>query len=456
MRIIHVANGFPPTAAAGVEQYTLVLAREQARRHTVSIFCREYAPERAEYTIRDDVQSGLPVRRVVNNFRKVSSLESHYQNAAIEKIFRAYLFESRPDLVHFQHCIGLSARLPLIARQLGIPFILTLHDYWYICPTTRLLTKAMTICPGPHQGAECGQCLGPVVEVSGLLHRVPFYEPIRDALVPYAWQRKILAWLERVRPAPRRAQPAYQPFLNRMRFMQQMLAAAPRLLAPSAFCAEVYLDYGAPEHALRVLPWGLDLDRWQHMPAGGSPPSTAKRFGYIGTLAAHKGVDVLVRAFRSLSDADVELHLLGAAPPNDPFAAQLHEAAAGDRRIHFRGRYDNERLPALLADIDVIVVPSRWHETFSIVTHEALLAGRPVVATRVGAIPEVIKDGGNGLLVPPSDEAALAAALTRLAGDSTLVARLAQAARETRHTSIQDHVREVESIYSEVTQPPSA
>jgi glycosyltransferase involved in cell wall biosynthesis len=435
-----------------VEQYTYALAREQMQRHAVSIFCREYAPHLAEYTVRDEVQAGLPVRRVVNNFRHISDFESHYRNPKIERLFLASLRETRPDLVHFQHCIGLSAGLPAIVRQLGIPFILTLHDYWYICPTTRLLTKAMTICSGPHQGAECGQCLGPAVEVSSFLHWAPFYERIRDSLVPYSWQRKILAWLEGAQPASRSANnPLPQPFIERMRFMRDMLATAPRLLAPSTFCAQVYLSYGAPVDAMRVLPWGLDLERWQHMPAW--TPSPVVRFAYIGTLAAHKGVDVLVRAFRRVSAADVELHLFGSGAPNDPFAAQLREAAAGDSRIRLRGRYDNERLPDLLADMDVVVIPSRWHETFSIVTHEALLAGRAVVASRVGAIPEVITDGVNGLLVSPSDKAALAEAMSSLANDRALVERLARAARNTPHTSIQDHACEVESIYLDVIRP---
>ncbi len=449
MKIIHIANGFPPTAVAGVEQYTHALARQQMARHEVRIFCRERAPDLPEYSVRDEAQDGLPVRRVVNNFGRVSSLETHYQNAEIEKLFRAYLQETQPDVVHFQHCIGLSAGLPVAAGELGIPFVLSLPDYWYICPTTRLLTRDMALCPGPHHGADCRQCLGAVLRASSLLHRIPLYPQIRDALIPYKLQRKVLAWLERARPAaPSASSPIPQPFVDRMRFMQHTLAMAPRLLALSDFCGEVYLDYGLRPKAVSVLPWGLDLDRWQHVPP--LVPSSNLRFGYIGGLSAHKGVDVLVRAFRQIADADVELHLFGFFVPDDAFVARLKGAAAGDARIRFRGRYENRRLPELLADVDVIVIPSRWHETFSLVTREALLAGRAVVASRVGAIPEAISNGVNGLLVPPSDEAALARALARLAGDRALVARLALAARSTPVKSIEMHALEIESVYRQV------
>jgi len=449
MRIAHVVNGFPPTAIAGVEQYTHALARAQMQRHDVSVFCREYAPGRAEYTVHDENQAGLPVHRVVNNFRRVSSLETHYRNPAIEELFGAYLQEMRPDIVHVQHCVGLSAGLPAIAREQGIPFVLTLHDYWYICPTTRLLTRDMALCPGPHHGANCHQCLGSVVQVSSLLHRLPFYPQIRDALIPDKVQRRVLAWLRQVRPTAQPAgSPIPQPFVRRMRFMQQMLNTASRLLAPSDSCRQVYLDYGARADAIQVLPEGLELDHWRRLPP--RKPSPHLCFGYIGAQSAHKGVDVLVRAFRQLANPHVELYLFGAGVPNDPFASRLKKAAAGDPRIHLRERYENRRLPELLASIDVIVIPSRWHETFSIVTHEALLAGLPVVASRLGGIPEVITDGVNGLLVPPSDEAALAGVLARLASDRALVARLAQAAASTPVTSIRAHALKVETIYQEV------
>ncbi len=449
MKIVHVANGFPPTAVAGVEQYTRALAGRQMERHDVAIFCRARAPDLAEYTVRDQVVDGLPVRRVVNNFRRASGLETHYRNPDIEALFGAYLQKARPDLVHFQHCYGLSAGLPSVAGEMGIPFVLTLHDYWYICPTTRLLARDMALCPGPHHGADCRRCLGSAAQVSGLMHRLPFYEQIRDTLIPVVVQQKALAWLERTRPPARPAGSSIpRPFARRMRFMRRTLNSASRLLAPSDFCRRVYLDYGARADAIRALSEGLELDRWRRRPPRTSSPNL--RFGYLGALAAHKGVDLLARAFRRLPYADVELHLFGSGAPDDPFVARLKGAAADDPRIHFRGRYENARLPELLAGIDVVVVPSRWHETFSIVTREALLAGLPVVASRVGAIPDVISDGVNGLLLSPSDESALAEALARLAGDRALAARLAQAAKSTPVKSAETHALEIEAVYREV------
>jgi glycosyltransferase involved in cell wall biosynthesis len=449
MRILHVASGFPPSAVAGVEQYTHMLTHQQVGRHNVAVFCREYAPDLPEYAVQDETLNGLNVRRVVNNFRRVSNLRSHYRNLDIEKLFQRYLAEIRPDIVHFQHCFGLSAGLPSVVRAKGIPCVLTLHDYWYICPTTRLLTRDLTLCDGPHHGADCRQCLGVTVQVSTFLHRIPLYPQIRDAVIPHGLQRKLLAQLEGVRPTETHATDGIpKAFVERVDFMRGVLNSASRLLVPSSFCRHVYVDFGVRDGLIQVLPEGLELERWQHIPPRTASP--ALRFGYIGGLSAHKGVDVLLQAFRELPQRDIQLRVFGAGAPGEPFEKRLRDGAAGDARIHFHGRYRNQDLPGLLAEIDVIVIPSRWHETFSIVTREALLAGAAVIAADVGAIPEVIVNNENGLLVPPADKDALKQALTRLADDRSLVERLSEGAHATPVTGIEAHALKLESIYREV------
>ena len=112
-------------------------------------------------------------------------------------------------------------------------------------------------------------------------------------------------------------------------------------------------------------------------------------------------------------------------------------------------RYRQEDLPAILSNIDVIVIPSLWHETFSIVAREALLSGTPVVASEVGALPEVIEHERNGLLVPAGDVDALHGALQRLSVDHRLLDRLRDGALRSagRIKSIEDHVDEVNELY---------
>ena len=105
--------------------------------------------------------------------------------------------------------------------------------------------------------------------------------------------------------------------------------------------------------------------------------------------------------------------------------------------------------PHILRRIDLLVIPSLWHETFSIVAREALLSGTPIVASEVGAIPEVVRSGQNGLLVPAGDTDSLHHALHSLSTNRDLLARLRDgtllSAKEI--TGMKDHVRKVELIY---------
>ena len=447
MRILQVSNGLPPTAVAGAEQYTYTISRALSRRHEVYVFCHERAPDQAEYTLIDQEMDGLRVRRVVHNFRDVSSFEDLYVNPNVERLFEEYVQQVRPDLIQFQHCIGLSANLPRIAARRDIPFTITLLDYWYICPTVKLLTPDLALCPGPHRGADCRQCFGPAFDAWARLHRIPGYETLRDRLVPRWLQSLVLRQLETARPPKktRETDDAVAPrFIRRMLAMQETLGLAPRLLAPSHFVREMYTDYGVPGDRIVVVPWGLDKRQWSSTPPHANAPQL--RFGYIGTLQAAKGVDILVRAFNRLDSDQVELRLHGGGKPDDPFADRLMRVR--DPRIHFLGRYDNRRLPELLAQVDVVVIPSIWHETFSLVAREALLAGLPVIASAVGALPEVIVDNVNGLLVPPSDEDALHQAMARLIDDRGLLTHLEPSA--TAVIDIHDHVDELERIFKDL------
>ena len=101
-------------------------------------------------------------------------------------------------------------------------------------------------------------------------------------------------------------------------------------------------------------------------------------------------------------------------------------------RIWARVRGGGQRAEAaeLVARSDVCVVPSRWEEAFCLAAAEPLARGRPLVATRVGAIPELVRDGVTGLLVPPADPAELASAVRRLLDEPELAAALGRAGRD--------------------------
>ncbi|MGY1777187.1 glycosyltransferase [Geodermatophilus sp. SYSU D00804] len=183
---------------------------------------------------------------------------------------------------------------------------------------------------------------------------------------------------------------------------------------------------GVPDERLSTIPSGFDPALF----SGGAPdvfPGVARpRVGYVGRLAPQKDPATLVRAFGRMRE-EASLVVVGDGPDR----ALVHRLAAESPaagRITLAGFVEHARVPAVLASLDVLVLPSAYEEMGSVLT-EAMAAGLPVVASDVGGIPEVVRDGGTGLLVPPGDADALAAALDRVAGDDLLRARLAAGAR---------------------------
>ncbi len=461
MKILQVTNGYPPTARAGVEQYTAQLSMQLSQRgHQVQVFCREGRADLPEYTIVNDSAGAISVRRVVNNLLDVVEPAGYYRNAVIEQIFSRTLEEFQPAIVHFQHVIGLSAALIDIAARAHVPFLLTLHDYWFICPTVHLLTTQMALCAGPHHGADCRQCLGPLDQMTRRLHRHGVYRQLKAEVPEGLWnpaQRlatRVLANLPRTRGNRAAAPSSAAPYQERAAYMRDLLSRCNYLAAPSAFVRAAYADFGVPAQRIHVIPLGLDLELWNSRPATPARDGSGAHFAYIGTWYPHKGVDVLIRAFRQVTVPQARLSIYGYGSAEDPYGATLHRLARGDPRIRFMGAYDNRQLPQLLAAVDALVIPSRWHETFSIAAREALLAGVPVIASAVGAIPEVIRPGENGLLVPPGDVAALAQALEdwaaglrrpRWAGPDPAGIR-----------SIAAHAAEIEALYDQILHAPQA
>lgn len=151
---------------------------------------------------------------------------------------------------------------------------------------------------------------------------------------------------------------------------------------------------------------------------------------FCGRLVPEKGCDVLLRACARLGERNYGLFFAGSGDREEAYVASLHEAAArlgAGARVGFLGFVNN--VGALLAQADLCVQPSVVAEAGSLTVIEAMQAGCAVVASDNGSQPEYVVDGSTGLLVPPGDEEALAAALVRLLDDAELRRAMGAAAR---------------------------
>ncbi len=229
------------------------------------------------------------------------------------------------------------------------------------------------------------------------------------------------------------------------RFKRAALTGSAAVTVNSTATRAAVEELGAPVRDLQLIPMGTDVgavadaelvEGWRKRERrdDGSPgPLVA----FVGRLIDWKGVDDLLNATaiaaRELPGLSVVV--AGSGPLQEHLQARSRELAIDDR-VHFTGWLAREEVTALQQAADIVAVPSRTsadgsREAQGLSVVEAMALGRPVVAGRVGGIPDAITDGQNGLLVPEKDPAALAGAIIRLAGDRPLAERLGAAAAVT-------------------------
>jgi glycosyltransferase involved in cell wall biosynthesis len=405
MRVLHLVHQYLPEYVGGTERYTRSLAHALARRgHTVAVFYRRSAPGRGLAQREEDGVRVWAVHdgAVTPTSRFLATFRSPYVARAFERVLDAV----QPDLVHVQHLMGLPVALLGALRRRGIPFVVTLHDYWWVCANAQLVTNdTQALCDGPGPGPFPGNCARCALARAG--H-------------PRLWPARL---------------PMAALLAGRNALLRRALRRAAALVAPTAFVRDWYRAHGAPDDSLAVI--GHGIPPW---PDVAPVLSRGARFAYIGGLAWQKGVHVAVAA---AADLDAELWIAGDASFDPAYVRRLRALAGPNTR--FLGRLRHAEVWATLAQIDALLVPSLWYETFSLIVREAFAMGVPALVSDWGALAEAVRDGVDGLRLPPGDVAAWHAAMQRLAADPALRARLRSNVRPPM--TLAEHVDRIVALY---------
>jgi glycosyltransferase involved in cell wall biosynthesis len=145
--------------------------------------------------------------------------------------------------------------------------------------------------------------------------------------------------------------------------------------------------------------------------------------GFVGTLLPHKGVHVLIEALQLLEGGDIELIIHGDSFHASGYERQLRSLAVGDERIHFAGSYRHEEFREILAPLDLVAIPSLWHENLPTTGLNTVAAGVPVIASDVAGLRELVDDYDAGFTHGPGDASALASVLGQIVEDKELLSR---------------------------------
>ncbi len=341
-------------------------------------------------------------------FMDLAAPEREIDDPAIRATFTAILEGFAPEVVHVWNLHNLGMSLLAVCRARGLPVVFSSNNYWPICPRLYLVSERLERCGGSSpDGQACARCLG------------------QPGLAAAHARRKAAG----------------------ITMLREQVAVH---LAVSRRVAELYVQNGDDPGHVRVLRqeppqvaalWeavGRHRVRVPHL-------DRALRVGFFGSVMAHKGVHVLAQALQLLPEGAVLCVACGDVAPD-----YLPVLRALDRRgrLQLTGRYGGGQLGALLADVDVVVVPSVWDDCAPFVVAEALAAGCPVVGSRIGGIPDFVQDGSNGLLFAPGDAGDLARCLAAFGRDPGLLGRLQGGIVAPR--GLAAFVGEVVGVYGEV------
>jgi glycosyltransferase involved in cell wall biosynthesis len=427
LRVLHTIHDYLPIHQAGSELYVgaLCAALKGAGHHPV-VFAAEFSPGVPHGSLAWRTHAGIPVIEVVNNWES-ATFPSTYDATTLQTAFAHALDAVRPDVVHVHNLLNLSLALPGLARARGIAVVATLHDYTLACPSggQRVHRAERHLCRtiDPDRCARCFQA-SPFYgqwQYGQVARRVPAGLVGRTATalarrLPWAAGAGKAALIAAAGPAVTAGDMAIRLGAAKRTFSEFQVA-----VAPSQSLADEYRRLGFPGDRIETSDYGfvqLPMAPRRESPAG------RLRIGFAGTLVWHKGVDLLIEAARRLPMDRIDVHIFGDETVFPDYARDLRQQADG-LPVSFRGRYSHDDIPAVLAQIDVLVVPSRWLENSPLVIHEAFMARVPVVAADIGGMTALLEGGRHGVLFEPDSPDALAASLRALLDAPDRVAALA-------------------------------
>jgi len=340
------------------------------------------------------------------------------QNLESETVFRWVLSQEKPDIVHFHNLIGLSGSLLQVAQMLDIPHVVSLHNYWFLCPRHDLLDRHGRICPGPDDAKKCAECIPPNGDARKLEDR---------SLEYVARLRNLMEWLNK----------------------------ADKVIAVSDFVRRLFVENGLDSDRVVTLGAAASSAEQLHIQRKNrvKKPEYPLTFGYLGAISRRKAPHLLLDAAEMVHDLRDKFRIvLHGAIMDDEYADTLRRRISEDNRFlpptEFAGYYKPEMLYHILSKFDVCVTPSIWHETAPRTVMESLGAGVPVIAPVIGGIPEIIGHGYNGLLFEAGDAGDLAAQMRFIIEQPSVLVSMQWNIPAPR--SVLKHAEHVLSVYHSV------
>lgn len=356
MKILYVLHDFFPRFYGGTERYVLNLSKQMQRMgHSVTVLTygvedpsESFPASMDDILYKSYVYEGIPIISIRHKLVPGDigfMIVDEKIEYAITKIIETKVF----DVMHIAHPMRMACCYRA-AHKLNIPVVLTLTDFWLLCPRGRFYKPDYSLCNSPDSGEKC-------ITECGVNSSIT--ERYKDA--------------------------------------KKLFEEVDVLISPSRFLIGCYKFNGWTRNITHIN-HGVDYKYVKPL-----APVDKERdiisFGYTGVVARFKGVDVLVNAFREVNSPGIALKIYGNCIWEPAFSQELAAAVEEDKRIRLMGKYDHSELPRVMSEIDITIVPSTTLESYGLVVVESMAYGVPVIASDiVGSAYEFIEHGKNGMV----------------------------------------------------------
>jgi glycosyltransferase involved in cell wall biosynthesis len=401
MRVLNVNKFYYRRAGAETAYFNLTRLLEE-RGHEVVPFAMQH-PENEATPWDRYFPSRVEFRARGSMFDKARRAARVIYSREAKDCMRRLLSETKPEIAHLHNIAHqLSPSILDALREADIPVVQTLHDYKLTCPVYTHRTE----------GRICERCKG------GRFYHCVVHRCNGHNLAMSLTNAAEMTW-------------------HRMRRSYDTVDV---FLCPSTFLLAKCLEFGIERERVAWVPHFVFADDYAPHP---SPGDYAL---YAGRLAEEKGLWTLMAAHKRQPSS--RLVLAGDGPMRESLEAFVRRGGLAER-TRFTGHLRGEAYEQVWRDAAFLVLPSEWFEVRPMVIHESYARGKPVVTTKIGTIPEIVREGETGLLVPPGDDQALGAAIADLLSAPERLESMGRRARAfvVSELTPQAHVAALETAY---------
>jgi len=407
MNILYMVHQFYPEYWTGTEKFVLkISSMMQKARHRVSVVTYGfYADSDWDKSIGDIHWKEFTYKGVrviaLRHKRIPNDVHIRLGDDSMTSAAKRLLSLEKPDVIHIAHFMRVS-EVAVVAKSLNIPYIMTLTDYWMICPKYNLVNSKGDLCGGPGGGKVCA------------------------------------------RSCPELPADFVSKRLTRAR---DILFGAKSVISPSNFLAGMF-KREFPDLSVRIINHGVSYNRIKRNNRS-YRNGDSLTFCFAGSLNHHKGVHVLLQAFKEISCRNVVLKIFGTGP-DQTYVNKLHDLARGDTKIEFHDAFPEEDVGDILSSVDVVIVPSLWYETYALILHEALACHTPVLISNAGGMAEKVNNGVNGFTFSLGDKDSLKVAIETIIDNPVILNDIKENLKSLMVPTIEQEAYAYHELYTDI------